>query len=498
MKREEIIKQIRETEETISQAKKQYYLTHLYEFNRDIVGWKDIYEPLHRKVCNFVQDNIKKKKLLILMPRGSFKSSMVTIGYSLWRIAQNPNERILIANATYPMAVQFLSQIKDHIAKNKKFIELFGDLSALAENWRENMITVAREKSYEQKEPTVVAFGMGGNLVGSHYTLAVHDDLVNRDNITTRDQIDKVIDFYKDSLDLLDPNPTGHKEVIVIGTTWHQSDLYAWIQDKETGILQDFAVLNLPAFTPNTITAFIDEEEKKKAKLLFPDRLDWKVLEEMWRQQGTSHFSAQYLLNPVPREDALFRFKYKYYEPTDVRGVQLNKFITVDPAISQRKEADYTAMVCVGVDKNNDWYVLDLWREKIAPKRLLDQIFYWDDKWKPISIGIETTAFQKTLQYFAMEEMKRRNHFIPIKELKHVDRTKDERIRGLEPRYETGSVFHCKEVPYMDYLEHELNDFPKGKTDDLIDALASQLELSFPAKVKEKRERQFRRARYPA
>ena len=485
--KEKLIAKIQEAKEVLRSSKAQYYLTHFYEFNRDVIGWPDCYEPLHRKVCEFVQNNIRKKKLLILLPRGSFKSSMVTVGYTLWRIAKNPQERILLANATFPMACQFLSQIKDHLAKNQKFIELYGDLTAEAEAWREDRIAVARE-GLKHKEPTVWAFGMGTNVTGSHYSLAILDDMVNRENITTREQIDKVINFYKDSLDLVDVSASGQKEVIVIGTTWHMSDLYSWIQDPETNILQDFEVLRMPAYTG----------EWEKGELLFPTRLNWKTLAELKRQQGTSHFSAQYMLDPVPLEDAVFKADFKYYDETDINGLQLNNFVLVDPALSERKEADYSAMVCVGVDKNNDWYVRDLWRDKVKPKRLLDQMFYWNDKWKPITMALETTAFQKVLQYFAYEEMKRRNKIIPITELKHTDRSKDERIRGLEPRYEMGSVFHSKTLQYNDYLEDELRRFPRGKNDDLIDALASGLEVSFPPKVKERRENKWRAGGYPA
>ena len=87
MNNQNIIEKIKETNQLMTSAKKSYYSQHFYEFNRDILGWPDIYEPLHRMVCNFVQENIKKKKLLILLPRGTFKSSIVTIGYTLWRIA---------------------------------------------------------------------------------------------------------------------------------------------------------------------------------------------------------------------------------------------------------------------------------------------------------------------------------------------------------------------------------------------------------------------------
>jgi len=492
MRKDQLIQKLEETEAIFKQRKAKHYLTHFYEFNRDVVGWPDIYEPLHRKVCEFVQDNIKKKKLLILLPRGSFKSSMITIGYTLWRIAQSPQERILIANATFSMACQFLSQIKDHLSKNEKFIELYGDLSAQADAWREDRITVSR-KGLKHKEPTIWAFGMGQNVTGSHYSLAILDDMVNRENITTRDQIDKVINFYKDTLDLVDPIG-GKKQVIVIGTTWHMSDLYAWIQDKDTGILADFERMKMPAY----------EGEWKRGKLLFPPVLSWEVLAELKRQQGPSHFSAQYMLDPVLPGNALFKPPFRYYEETDLRGLELNKFITVDPAISEGKEADYSAMVCVGVDKNNDWYILDMWRDKVPPKRLLDQMFFWEDKWKPITMGIETTAFQKILQFFAYEEMKRRNKMIPIMELKHTERSKYDRICGLEPRYAMGSVFHPQKTanPFVDALEDELtrvdSDGLKAKHDDLMDALASQLEVAFPAKHKERRQNKWKPSAYPA
>ncbi len=487
---QEIIQQIQVAQAVTKEAKKKYYLSHFYEFNRDILSWPDIYEPLHRKVCEFVQNNVESKKLLILLPRGSFKSSMITIGFPLWRLAQNPQERILIANATYPMATSFLSQIKDHISKNETFKELFGDFSASAASWREDRITISREKAYEQKEPSVIAQGMSTNVTGSHYSLGILDDMVNRENITTRDQMDKVINFYKDALDLIDVNKNDHKEVICIGTTWHHADFYSWILDEETGILDDFAVMRKPAYTG----------EWKKGKLLFPPRLGWKVLEDLKRSQGTSHFSSQYLLEPKSIEDAVFKFKFKSYEESDIRGLSLNKFITIDPAISEKKEADYSAMTCVGVDKQNNWYILDIWRDKVPPKRLLDQMFYWDDKWKPIKVGIETTAFQKVLQYFAYDEMKRKNHFIPIMELKHADRSKYDRIMGLEPRYETGSIFHPQKttVPLVEELEQELRDFDKGKHDDLIDSLASQLELAFPVKQKQERRSKTKRNIYPA
>lgn len=490
--REELIEKIHRAAEILRAQKEQYYKIHFYEFNRDVLGWPDIYEPLHREVCDFVQDNIKKKKLLILLPRGTFKSSIVTVGYTLWRIVNNPNDRVLIANATYPMATSFLRQIKDHLAKNDKLKEIYGDFSANENNeaWRENYIILNEigkpTNAFRGKEPTVKAVGAEENVTGSHFSVAILDDLVNRDNINTSEQIKKIINFYKDTLDLVDAQ-NGHKQTILIGTTWHQADLYSWVMDPDNEIIQDFEVLIKPAF----------KGEWGEGELLFPERLGWEQLEQLRRQQGPSHFAAQYLLNPVPADEAIFKAQFKTFIETDLAPIPKNTFITVDPAISEKKEADYSAMVCVSVDKNNVWYVRDVWRDHVNPKRLIDQIFYWDTKYHPTQIGVEANAFQKVLQFYIYEEMKTKNQFLPIKELHHTDVSKDERIRGLEPRYESGLVLHNREAKEIKVLEDELRRFPKGRNDDTIDALASMLEIAYPPKVKTKRSKRVYNV-YPA
>lgn len=483
------VEKIEEMSNFVNKAKKQYYSENFWEFNRDILSPNtDLYEPLHKRVCDFITENVDKKKILLLLPRGSFKSSVVTVGYSLYRVVKNPADRILIGNATYPVACQFLSQIKNHLQRNDNLKNIFGDLSANADQWREDRIFLEREKSYEQKEATISAQGVAANTVGTHVNLAILDDLVSDINIGTKEQIEKVKQYYRGVLDLVDPDEKGHRRVIIIGTTWHWDDLYAWIQDTPE-IAQDFAILKLPAY----------EGDWGTGKLLFPTRLGWSALEQQKRAQGSAHFSAQYMLNPVPEDTQVFRPPFKTYEETDIRGLELKKFITVDPAISEDKQADYSAMVCIGVDKNNDWYVLDIFRDRVQPKRLIDQIFYWNEKWKPVSVGIETVAFQKALQYFLFDEMKRRNKNIPLVELKNNDRSKDERIRGLQPRYEMGSIFHPEKlaIPLAEDLEDELRRFPKNAHDDMIDALASQLELAFPPKKHEER-KQISRNVYPA
>lgn len=452
-------------------------LESFWKFNKFAMAWKDLYDPLHERVCNFVQENIAKRNVMLLLPRGTFKSSVVTVSYPLWMLANNPKSRGLIANATYDLARRFVGQMERVLQGETEFKRIFGDMATGATVWREDQFLVSSNKEAEgSKEASVTAYGLTSNFVGSHFDYAILDDMVNRENVKSKEGLDKPKQFYRDVLDLVDPDENGHRPVIVIGTTWHYNDLYADLMKNS-----EFATLRLPAY----------EGEWGTGKLLFPTRLTWKALKKQKDKQGSAHFSAQYLLDPVSFEDAAFKMDFRYYEETDIKGLELYKFFTIDPAISEKTSADYSAMICIGVDKKGTWYILDIWRDRVNPKRLIDQIFYWDTKWKPVKVGVETVAFQKTLQFYIYDEMKKRHQYIPIVELKHAERTKLERILALEPRYETGMAFHNKDMGLTEELEMEMRsvtrDGIKGTHDDLVDALASLMEIAFPPKNKEQR-----------
>lgn len=92
--------------------------------------------------------------------------------------------------------------------------------------------------------------------------------------------------------------------------------------------------------------------------------------------------------------------------------------------------------------------------------------------------GLETNAYQKTLKYQLNDKMREMGEFYNITELKlNQNIQKEFRIRGLEPRYEQGTIFHRRNDLGIVELEYELLHFPKAKHDDVADCLASTLEI---------------------
>lgn len=450
----------------------------LYIFNKyilEVEKGKQALAPFHREICDFITDNKHKKKLL-LVPRSHLKSTLITIGYSTQRIAIDTNTRVLIFNAVWQMAVDFLSEIKKHLTENETLINLFGNIAEEPLEWSQDRIVLKRSHT-NIKEPTVQAAGILTSLVGGHYDLIIIDDPVNRENVSTRDQIEKVILKYKDVVDLLEPDG----QLIILGTRWAEGELYGWIMDPENEVRKSFEIMVKKAYTGDLVN-------NQNLQLLWPDKFDRKELMTRLGDKGWYEFSAQYLNNPVPPEDADFKREwFQYYEIDDYRHAFMKNIMTIDPAISEKKEADFTAMTVGGIDTFSNIFIKDLYRKKVNAGQMIEDIFNLYNAWHPQMIVIETITFQRVLSYILQQEMRRRGVYLPIYEIKHQDKSKEMRIKGLQPIYMNHKIFHRKEHPLTKFLEDELLTFPRGIHDDMIDSESMLVDFLTPPKQKTNR-----------
>lgn len=494
MRKDDLVDLLVKKKEATDKLKRELVLNDLLAFNKLVLRVEEGKDeanshrvPLkefHKELCEFVQHG-KKKKKLITVPRGHLKSTLITVGYTLQTVAKDPTKRILIANATAAMAEAFLGQIKRHLKSNETFREMFGELDAEADKWTDSMLRFGSEDAYKTKEANVTAYGLGGNLVSQHYDMIIFDDPHNRDNINTKDQIEKVKLAYKDALDLLEPGG----DIIVIGTRWHYDDLYGWLQDPDNPGARGFSVFNRQAVAD----AVIEKQPKGSYKItqgevLWPEKYSKKTLTHLLNDKGLYEFSCQYQNVPIDEELAVFkRDWFREYDHTELKTRKMLKFTAIDPAISLKERADYTAIVTVGMDIWENIYILEIKRGRYSEKQMVDELIFTKEKWSPVLMAIETVAFQKTLQNFIMDETKKRGARLPIIEVKpESNESKEKRIRSLQPYYMRGNIYHNRSLAQIEYLEDELIRFPKGKNDDIVDALAYAVSISYPPKNKEK------------
>lgn len=209
--------------------------------------------------------------------------------------------------------------------------------------------------------------------------------------------------------------------------------------------------------------------------LLFPERLTEDFLDKARRTMGSYIFANQYQNEIIPDGEQTFKKEWlRYY---DKLPDLTYTFCFIDPAISEASTSDFTGVSVVTVDSSRNWFVRLSQRYKFNPSQLIELIFRLYDQFQPQSIGVEEVAFQKAITHFTFEEMRRRNKYIPVSGVKiGTERTKEQRILSLVPRFEFGTLFlsnACKD------LELELAQFPRGSSDDTLDSLSGINEIVY-------------------
>lgn len=459
----------------------EYLSNNLWDFHNYVLQYNNPDNKMgkiHKELCNIVDNVDEHKRTMILTPRGHLKSATVTVGWAVQQICKNPNIRILIGSETNGKAKDFLKQIRDIFEKNERLRDLYGDHVRKASRWTDDEITSNLRTSTSVKEPTVFTTGTDQTRTGSHADICILDDPVSHTNINTKEAREKTLKWYREiANNILDPGGV----LVVIGTRWHFADIYQYILDELSDVFQIFHHQALTDEGYDILRKDIPVEEKEKLitrdMLLFPEKFSVKQLWEIYSGNNNEFFNNQYMNRIVDTENADFKEgDIQYYDPTD-RLPYMNKYIGIDPAISE--DGDYTAIVCVGIDESNKWYVLEYENIHAKPEEILNRTFEMYTRHKETrKIGIETAAYQRALVYSFKDEMRKRQIHLPIVEVTRGGRnalSKEQRILSMQPIVAQKRLYLQKG---MIELREQLRNFPKSRYDDLLDALASVNEIA--------------------
>lgn len=408
----------------------------------------------HKEIFSLLS---KKSKLnCIVAPRGHSKSTTVSLAYILHQILFKQANFIIIISDTHTQAKYFLDAIKKELETNEMIKWLFGEMKG--GTWGESEIETSNNVR-------VIIRGADQKIRGLKFRqfrpdLIVVDDLENDELVSSKERRVKLEKWFFGSVL---PALADNGRIVVIGTILHYDSLLNKLSKN-------------PHFSSLFYKAVMNGKPLWEAKYSLKDI---KAIKQNYINQGLRDtFYCEYMNEPLSDDNAIFKKNYfKYYKDDKVLIDSLQKFITVDLAISEKESADYTVVMVSGIDALNQIYILEYERDRFTPIETIEHIFTLAEKWEISAIGVESVAYQRSLIWFLQDEMKRRNKFFMIQELK-ADKDKERRIRGLQPRYASGQVFH---KPHHTELEEELILFPKAPHDDLADALAYVPQIAFPA-----------------
>jgi phage terminase large subunit-like protein len=439
-----------------------YYLCH------EILGYKDMEEPLHDDICDFADvAERERRSTLTLIPRAHFKSTILTIGRCIHWMITVPDVAIGLFSGDMKNARKFATEIKNHCENNEKLKLLYPDVfydnprkeSSL---WTQDEFTVIRsEDGIKKKEGTLKIFGLLQNIpTGDHFDRLIGDDIVDQEIVGSEEQMAKV----EDRLQYLIPlQQTPTDPIHFVGTRFHMLDAYSkMLEDK------DYMVY---------LRRVIED-----GKVIFPGRFDKPMLDKTRIKIGNYKYFCQYLLNPQDPADKKFKLEWlKFFRPWPAVADSkpyYSYFLMVDPANKQKKESDFTAMLVFAVDYDWNIYLIDGIHDKMNPKERIDAVFRLCKKWKINQIGYETIAFQDTDAFWIKRKQINDNYYFEIIEIAHRKQNKFDYIMSTQPTYEEGK-FHLSSSPMLYTRVWESPDDGFARTVDLVELFKRQYDL-FP------------------
>jgi hypothetical protein len=237
---------------------------------------------------------------------------------------------------------------------------------------------------------------------------------------------------------------------------------------------------------------------------IWPEKWSVEVLKEMQKDKPDV-FAKEYQNDPVSGQNVRFKREDFRYWSVQSGNYQLKSptgeivgsgslshckaAISVDLAWKERRTADSSVIMPGYLTPDSELLIEDYIHEKgMRPDRLAEILFSMVNRLEGITgssvfIGFEKAMLENVSQWLLREEMKKRNKFLITKELKW-DADKNTRIETrLQPRYSQHVVFHKGS---MGDLEYELERFPYGAHDDLIDAEQGLVQLLQTAPAKKK------------
>jgi hypothetical protein len=440
----------------------------LYVLAKGILGYRDVNPQTHGAFCRFIQANEKRRRLG-LMPRGHLKTTLGTIADSVRIPLLDVDEtRILISGETATTAEKFLSEVKGHYEKNKILRFLFPELiptrfAGPGVQWSSSMATLVRQSAY--KEATWEAVGVGGAIVGGHFTRIKCDDLIGFEAMYSDAKMQQAMD-WADNIEALLIDQ--HLDIIdFIGTRWRRNDLYAHIMK----------------FYGARIAVFV-REAIENGEVIFPAKHSLEVYETLQREKPLVWYS-QYQNNPLASGQTDFPVGALQSFTFDLDGrvilrlpdggykiwrlEDLDRIVTADPNSGAVTAPDTAAVIASAISPDNEIIVLYAWSGRVSPAAFVDKIFEVWERWKPRVVGIEQ-AGQQTTRFYFDQLMEEKEIYIRVEPLKPKNRNKPDRIRAaMEPIIRSRRLYM---LPTQTVLRKAVDEFPDTDPIDELDCLA--------------------------
>lgn len=462
---------------------------------------------LHKFLYNTFSREFKKKnrktgfKWAIAAPRGSAKSSLLSIILPIWAICYNKKKFIIIISNTVGLAEDFLTDIKLELETNSSLLRDFPNVCGKGVRWRSNEIIT-------NNDVKVLALGTGSQIRGRRFGIYRPDLLLN-DDLEDKEMVRSptTMDFIRNNWFAKDVMFAGGEEgspvdFIVIGTIlskdsllnqlldpqeypeWQSKRFKAVIKFSTSPLWDKWKEIYIDIFNPKRIDdakEFFENNKKEMlegTEVLWPEGSSYYSLYTEYIKDISSFFSER---QNDPRDPTKILVNKEDLKFVDFRSPELLKIIrrsyyyaAFDPSLGKKKvSGDYSCLVTLARDpKTGLLLVINIDIKRRSVDEQIEAILKKYEKYRWKMLGCETNGFQLVIADNLRKISKKYGYYIPIKELQNYT-DKKMRIEGIIPLVKDGTII-------FDSYAYSVNSQYKTGVDQLIGFTGEDLHDDFP------------------
>lgn len=299
-----------------------------------------------RDIIRLTEDD-SVKNIFITAFRGSGKSTIITTSYPLWAILGKQQKKfVLLLGHTQSQAKQHMMNIRRELETNELLKNDLGPFREESDEWGSTSLVFTNHNARITAASTDQAIrGLRHNQYRPD--LIIGDDVEDINSTKTREGRNKTYNWFTGEV-----VPAGDRNtrIVVVGNLLHEDSLLMRIRERiDEGKMEgEFRYIPL-----------LDDKEQVLWPGKYPTKKD---LDDEYRKVGNEiAWRREYLLEIVSDEEqVIFPEWIKYYpelpDPKEMSEVR----VAIDPAVSTKSSADYTAILPGVVTKYSSDSVLYL------------------------------------------------------------------------------------------------------------------------------------------
>ena len=459
-------------------------------------------------------------RILVKAYRGAAKTTLISRLLTLWQILRGDKRYAILISSTLDLAKEGIDLLKIELEDNANLIHDFGikkgyvwnneeivfsiehelrsNAEVLRDNFkgyrvkgegsvlnihdqalsedslmqlRSNKSTLAKSIRKTTQLCKIKSFGAGKKIRGTNFLsirpdLIICDDIENDENIESKTQRDKLYKWFNKAILKLPSRLNPNYNLIIVGTTLHYDSLLQRIAQRS-----DFTIYNFPLITtmPSNLDSLTKENlnSYKPTKYTLDDTsLNIKEILSDYLEDKASFYS-EFQNEPLDKDNAPLS---NYTTYTNLPPHIDSCFIGIDPSLG-KKRGDYFALSTLFYNKKESKIYASSKGYKIAPDKMIDKILTLFTKTRKLTEHITIACEEVAFQEFFKNELKKKflTHgiYTPIIGIKS-NTNKEIRLDSLAPLLSDGDLLIYEND---NLLKEELDTYPKGAHDDLIDSI---------------------------